>query len=115
MKALKVVVIGMGVFLILGFVALFVQWNQKRGAKIPEASPTVATAATVAEAAEIALPDGSRILEMASGERFIDLLVAHPDGTRAVYQIRRNDGRVAGIVAIDGIPQVSQETSDGRP
>lgn len=98
MTALKAAVVLMGVALVVGFTALFVMWADERAASQGGVVAAVATAEREPVDAVVPIPPGARVLRVASGPERVDVLVENPDGTRDLYQIRRDDGEVAGIL-----------------
>ncbi len=101
MKGVKFAVIAMAVLILFGFIGLFYTWNQKQGKKPPS---TVATAPAldVSARALVTLPPGSEVISTSSSERFVDVLVQNPDGSRDVLQVRRADGVIAGMIQLRG-------------
>jgi len=103
MKAVKLVVVAMGVVLFVGLISLVLMWKQKQGAP-PEGAfiPTsVATPAGIDPyQADLPLPKGAKVVEIGSADRMVDLLVSHADGSLALYQIRRHDGVLTGVVQL---------------
>jgi hypothetical protein len=94
-RVLQAVVIGMGVVLVGGFTYLFVTWG--RGVFKPRPAPERAEVAGAADAV-VAIPPNTRVVQVAPGGPFLDVLVENPDGTRDLYQVRRADGTVAGTL-----------------
>lgn len=96
MRALKAVVVGMGVLIVVGTVALVVMLVQRAGGgRGAEALPRMA----------LDLPAGSQIVSLAgAGDRFA-VLVRRPDGERILFLDPRS-GRVVGEVSpgAGGVP-----------
>lgn len=75
MAALKALVIGMGVLIVAGTVALAVLLVQRLGDR-----PGGAAAAGLS----LAQPDGARIAGIAASDKAISVWVARPDGDRVI-------------------------------
>ncbi|MBI5136189.1 MAG: hypothetical protein HZA24_02510 [Nitrospirae bacterium] len=98
MKALKVIVVGMAVVLVAGFVALFVTWQDRRVARREVPAPAAARPPEAGDG-RVVLPAGSRVVGVASAETMLDVLVENGDGTRDVYQVARDGGgAVQGVL-----------------
>lgn len=95
MRIAQAAVVVMTLVLVIGASVLVVRWNAKRG---PRAEANSVTAPGYAVGGEIPLPAGSRVLSTSSGEHFVDVLVEHADGSRAVYQVERASAEVAGVI-----------------
>jgi hypothetical protein len=89
MRALKALVVGMGVLIVVGTVALVVLLVQRAGGgRGAETMPRMA----------LDLPAGSQIVSLAgAGDRFA-VLVRRPDGERILF-LNPRTGRVVGEVS----------------
>jgi len=96
MKAVKVLVVAMGVVLIGGFAALFVTWNTRH--TTTAAAPKPLPIAAVTTESTVDLPPGHRVVHIAASAAHVDLLVEGPDGHQTLYQNARASGRVTGII-----------------
>jgi hypothetical protein len=92
-RAMKSLVIAMGVLLILGFVALVATI----AVRLSHRGPAPAVAFT---APPVALPPGAKIERMSTGPDRIVLAIALPDGTRQLLVIDLQTGRLLGTIPI---------------
>ena len=88
MRALKVLVVAMGVLIVVGTVTLVALLVQRIGGGGSPDAPFRAA---------LGLPEGSRITGIASTERGLAVLVSRPDGDRVLLLDPRG-GRVIGEV-----------------
>ena len=88
-RALKVLVVAMGVLIVAGTVTLVTLVVQRVGGRGAGEAPFQAG---------LGLPEGSRITGIASTERGLALLVSRPDGDRVLLLDARN-GKIVGEVA----------------
>jgi len=107
MRALKILVVVLGVLLVGGFVTLVVviagRVAQRPGS--PTAAPTTAPAAgSPFAAAPIELPAGARIETIAAGPDRIVVHLALPDGNRELVIIDLASGRRLGAIPLRTAP-----------
>lgn len=91
MRALKILVIVMGLMLVVGFVALIVAVTERVSKKEPARS--AAPEARPLSAAPIELPRGARIESMAAGTDRLVLDLVLPDGERRLVILDLSTGR----------------------
>ena len=91
MRALKALVIGMGVLIVVGLVVVVVTI----------ANRTLDGGTPPTEAA-LALPDGAEVLETALAGDRIALRLRLADGTRAIHVFDLATGRRVAVARIDG-------------
>ncbi|MFT8246547.1 DUF6476 family protein [Roseomonas sp. BN140053] len=97
MRALKVLVVVMGVLIVAGTVTLVALIVQRMGGAVPVASRVEAP--PVGVEASLGQPPGTRILGMAGAEGRIALWVSRPEGERVLLLDPRS-GRLAGEVRL---------------
>ena len=103
MRALKILVIVLGVLLVGGFVTLVVVIAGRIGQR--QTAPSSAPAASLPFAASpIELPAGARIETLAVGSDRIVLNLALPDGNRELVIIDLVSGRRLGAVPLRAAP-----------
>lgn len=90
MAALKALVIGMGVLIVAGTVALVVLLIQRAGG---------GSVASSAFSVSLDVPEGARISGLAVTEQVIAVWVTQPDGDRIMLVDPRN-GRRAGVIRL---------------
>jgi hypothetical protein len=92
MRALKAVVIGLGVVIAVGLAVLVVVVFNRviapSGGDSPEGFATTA----------VALPAGARVITMTGEDDTLSLLVEGPDGRQQVITVDRRDGAVLGTL-----------------
>jgi hypothetical protein len=88
MRALKFLVVAMGVLIVTGTVTLVVLVVQRAGAPMPAAMPAIS----------LNLPEGARMVSVAgAGDRFA-VLVEGPGGATRLLLLDARNGRVVGEV-----------------
>jgi hypothetical protein len=97
---LKVVVIALALVIVAGFSLLFMRMAERRHAAPDSTSALLGAPGAVAEAATVTLPAGARVVQVAPAGPLVDVLVARPDGTWELLQVRRADGSVAGTLRL---------------
>ncbi|MEO3431534.1 hypothetical protein [Inquilinus sp. CAU 1745] len=99
MRALKFLVIAMGVAIVAGFALVAYEVIRRSGEPV---EPPVATAAPAGEpfASTLALPEGARIAGMAGVGDQLVVNVAMPDGTGRAFFIDPATGDVLGTLDI---------------
>jgi hypothetical protein len=104
MKALKALVIGMSVLLVvgLGLVGYGVMRNFRTGATAPATAPTASQGYF---SAELPVPAGMHLEQMATAGDRIILRLSGGDGDR-ILVLESGNGRVAGTIALT--PQSSR-------
>lgn len=105
MRALKILVVVMGILLVGGFFALVVSIAYVAKNRQP-AAPAAATAATRAPyvAPVIDLPAGARIETMALGADRLVLGIITPDGNRELLVLDPASGRRLGTIPLRPAP-----------
>ena len=101
MRALKILVVIMGIMLVGGFVALIVSiayMTKHRQASVP------ATTSTPYAAPAIDLPAGARIEAMAVGANRLVLNIIMPDGNRELLVLDVASGRRLGSIPLRAAP-----------
>lgn len=102
MRALKILVVVMGVMLVAGFILLIVAIASRLSKK--EAAPPIMPGSKAFAAAPIDLPPGARIESMAVGTDRLVLDVVLPDGERRLLVIDLADGRPIGTIPLRSQP-----------
>lgn len=103
MRALKILVVVMGIMLVGGFVALIISIAYM--AKHRQAPPPAAAAAPAPyAAAAIDLPSGARIEMMALGTSRLVLSIITPDGNRELLVLDPASGRQLGTIPLRTVP-----------
>src|SRR3984893_14434973 len=99
MRALKILVVVMGVMLVVGFAALVVviAGRVSRGGPVAPAAPGVA-------AAPIDIPRGARIEAMTAGPDRLILALALPEGGRQLVVIDLVKGVRLGTIELHPVP-----------
>jgi Family of unknown function (DUF6476) len=99
MRALKILVVVMGVMLVVGFAALVVVI----AARVSRGGPT-ATAAHGFAAPPIEIPRGARIEAMTAGPDRLILALALPEGGRQLVIIDLAKGVRLGTIELHSVP-----------
>lgn len=102
MRALKVLVIVMGVMLVVGFIGLIVAIVDRVSKKEP--LRVAAPAGQPFSAPPIDLPQGARIESMAAGSDRLVLDLALPNGERRLLVIDLATGRNLGTIPLHTAP-----------
>lgn len=95
MRALKILVIVMGLMIVGGLTVLFVVIAGRLSQPHPSATP-----APPAANAPLTLPAGARIESMAIGGERLAVAVALPDGTRRIVIIDLATGRQQRVIPL---------------
>ena len=103
MRALKILVIVMGVMLVGGFVALIISIAYMAKHKDTTVPVPAATRAPYAAPA-IELPAGARIEAMALGADYLVLNIMMPDGNRELLVLDLASGRRRGTIPLRSTP-----------
>ena len=108
MRALKILVVVMGILLIGGFATLIAviahRFKQQPEATAVTAAPTPATAAVPFTASPVELPAGSRLEAMAVGADRLVLHMMLSDGNRELLVIDLASGRRLGTIPLRVAP-----------
>jgi uncharacterized protein DUF6476 len=102
-RALKILVIVMGIMLVAGFIALIISiayMAKHRETALPMPAPTRAPYAAPA----IELPAGARIEGMALGTDRLVLNIITPDGNRELLVLDLASGRRLGTIPLRNAP-----------
>jgi flagellar basal body-associated protein FliL len=101
-RALRILVVVMGVMLVGGFVALIVSiaYMVKQQQSVAPASATAAAAPAPYTAAPIELPAGARIEMFSAGSDRLVLHVTLPDGNRELLVLDLASGRRLGTIPL---------------
>ena len=102
MRALKILVVVMGVMLVVGFVGLIVAVTERISKK--DAPQPTARAGQPFTAAPVDLPRGARIESMAVGADRLVLDLVLPDGERLLLVIDLATGRNLGTIPLHAAP-----------
>jgi len=102
-RALKILVVVMGVMLVGGFIALIVSIAYLAKHRQPAAPATTAAPAPYA-APPIDLPAGARIETMALGPDRLVLNIIRPDGNRELVVLDLASGRRLGTIPLRAAP-----------
>jgi hypothetical protein len=92
-RALKILVVAMGVLLVAGFVALVTTIAVRLSHRAP--APAVAFAAP-----PVMLPAGAKIERVSTGPDRIVVAIALPDGTKQLLVIDLQTGRLLGTIPL---------------
>ena len=103
MRALRILVVVMGVMLVGGFVALIVSIAHMAKHR-PAAAPTATADLAPYTAPAIDLPAGSRIEAMALGADRLVLNIGTADGTRELLVLDLASGRRLGTIPLRAAP-----------
>ena len=103
MRALKILVVVMGVMLVGGFIALIVSIAYTAKYRQP-AAPAVSAATTPYAAPPIDVPAGARIEIIPAGANRLVLHVMLPDGNREIVVLDMASGRRLGTIPLRAAP-----------
>ncbi|MGD9617223.1 MAG: DUF6476 family protein [Alphaproteobacteria bacterium] len=103
MRALKILVVVMGIMLVGGFFALIVSIAYMAKHR-PAAAPSVVAAPAPYAAPPIELPAGIQIEAMALGTDRLVLSIIMPDGNRELLVLDLNSGRPLGAIPLRAAP-----------
>jgi hypothetical protein len=102
-RALKILVVAMGIMLVGGFVALIISIAYMARHR-QEAAPDAAAAPAPYAAPAVELPSGARIETMALSANRLVLSIILPDGNRELLVLDPASGRHLGTIPLRTVP-----------
>lgn len=105
-RALKVLVVVMGVMLVAGFAVLIVTIMNRmgRGAAVQPAPVAAKIKPDAAATASIALPPGATVVDMTAAGQNIVLRIKRPDGSEALFIVDADSGTLARTIELRSVP-----------